>query len=94
MKCFLCILDNDNTLHSSNQQEYVHAQSRFGGENFNLLNKMIKIGMKKMYPCCFITMIPAFKSMKHQNDSLVFYKWLVNALTYYAYIHTDFRQNT
>lgn len=47
MKCFLCILDNDNTLHSSNQQEYVHAQSRFGGENFNLLNKMIKIGMKK-----------------------------------------------
>lgn len=47
MKCFSCILDNDNTLHSSNQLEYVHAQIRFGGENFNLLNKMIKIGMKK-----------------------------------------------
>lgn len=53
MKCFLCILDNDNTLHSSNQQEYVNAQSRFGGENFNLLNKMIKIGMKKNVPMLF-----------------------------------------
>lgn len=53
MKCFLCILDNDNTLHSSNQQEYVHAQSRFGRENFNLLNKMIKIGMKKNVPMLF-----------------------------------------
>lgn len=53
MKCFLCILDNDNTLHSSNQQEYVHAQSRFGRENFNLLNKVIKIGMKKNVPMLF-----------------------------------------
>lgn len=53
MKCFLCILDNDNTLHSSNQQEYVHAQSSFGRENFNLLNKMIKIGMKKNVPMLF-----------------------------------------
>lgn len=51
----------------------------------NLLNKMIKIGMKKMYPCCFITMIPDCKTMKHQNDSLMFYIGLVNALTYYAY---------
>lgn len=42
-----------------------------------------------MYPCCFITMIPAFKSMKHQNDSLMFYIWLVNALTYYAYTLTS-----
>lgn len=55
MKCFLCILDtgNDNTLHSSNQQEYVHAQNRFGRENFNLLNKMITIGMKKNVPMLF-----------------------------------------
>lgn len=42
-----------------------------------------------MYPCCFITMIPACKTMKHQNDSLMFYKWLVNALTYYAYTLTS-----
>lgn len=34
-------------------------------------------------------MIPACKTMKHQNDSLVFYKWLVNALTYYAYTLTS-----
>lgn len=56
--------------------------------------KWLKLEWKKMYPCCFITMIPACKTMKHQNDSLMFYKWLVNALIYYAYIHTDFRQNT
>lgn len=30
-------------------------------------------------------MIPDCKTMKHQNDSLMFYIGLVNALTYYAY---------
>lgn len=34
-------------------------------------------------------MIPACKTMKHQNDSLMFYIWLVNALTYYAYTLTS-----
>lgn len=34
-------------------------------------------------------MIPACETMKHQNDSLMFYIWLVNALTYYAYTLTS-----